>query len=67
MKIVDFLMRRVLGQLVNRGVKAGIDHAAGGGKPKAEMTQAERRQARQARQAVKRARQAARMSRRMMR
>lgn len=32
MNILDYLLRRVLGQLVNRGLKAGIDRAVGGGR-----------------------------------
>lgn len=70
-RIINMIMRRVLGKLVNRGVDAGIGMASrrgkGGEAPAAqgEMTPEERKRARQARQAAKRAKQAARMTRRM--
>jgi hypothetical protein len=67
MNLVNFILRRVIGQLVNRGINAGINHAAGRGKPRAEMTKAERQQAGADKENLKRARQAARIARRMMR
>ncbi|MCR8725253.1 hypothetical protein [Frigidibacter sp. ROC022] len=71
MNILDYLLRTVMRQLVNRGVKAGIDRAAGGRKARdgaaRDMTPEERRQAKEARQTARRARQAAKLSRRMMR
>ena len=63
MNLIDMILRRVMGRLINRG----ITHVAGGGKDRAEMTPEERRQARSARQTARRARQAARLARRMMR
>lgn len=64
-RLLTMILRRGLGRLVNRGVDAGIDLAAGRGRTADEMTPEERQRARQARQAAKRARQAARLTRRM--
>jgi hypothetical protein len=65
--IIDMILKRLLGTLVNRGVNAGIDLAARRGKPASDLTPEERTQAQNAKQIAKRARQAARLSRRMMR
>lgn len=54
-QIFRMIARRFLGQLINRGINAGIDQASGG----------DRKQARQAKQTAKRARQALRITRRM--
>ncbi len=67
MNILDMILRRLMGRAINRGIGAGIDHFAGGGKPRETMTREERQQAREAKQNVRRARQAARLARRMMR
>lgn len=64
-QIFTMISRIVMRKLISKGVNKGIDHVAGKGKPRAEMTQAERVQARKGRQAAKRARQAARMTRKI--
>jgi hypothetical protein len=53
-QLIRMIGRRLLGQLINRGINAGIDKASGG----------DRKQARQAKQATRRARQAMRIGRR---
>ena len=66
--IINMILRRVIGQLINRGVTAGFEKAAdlhdrrkaARGEPvkdPADQTPAERRQQRQARQQARRARQ----------
>ena len=65
MNIVDMILRRLLSRLIGRGMNAGLTRAARGGKPAAQMTPAERRQAREARDMARRARQAARLTRRL--
>lgn len=57
MNLVDFLMRRVLGRLINRGIRQSEEG----------LSPAARKQARQARKAAKRARQVARLGRRTLR
>ncbi len=54
-QLIRMIGRRLLGQLINRGINAGIDKASGG----------DRKQARQAKQATRRARQAMRIGRRL--
>ena len=54
-QIFRMIGRRLLGQLINRGINAGIDHASKG----------DRTQARQAKQTTRRARQAMRITRRI--
>ena len=55
----------VVVRVIGRGVNAGIDMAMGKGKPRAEMTEAERSQADAARATAGRARQMSRMARRV--
>jgi hypothetical protein len=57
--LLNMFLRRFMGAAINKG----IDYAAGGGKPREEMTGAERDQAKQARQMAKRARQVSRFGR----
>ena len=68
-RLLSMIFRRVIGQLVNRGVNAGIDVAARrGGRGQGEeepMTPEQRQRAKQAKEAAKRARQASKMMRRM--
>lgn len=59
--VINTVLRRFMNQVVNRGV----DHFAGKGKPPAEMTEAERAQARSAKEAAKRAKDIAKMVRRI--
>lgn len=57
MNLLDFLMRKVLGRLISRGIRQSEEG----------LSPAGRKQARQARMAAKRARQMARLGRRTLR
>ena len=59
--IVNMLMR----QFIKRGINSGINHFAGPGKPKGEMTPDERKRAQDAKAIAKRAQMAAKIARRM--
>lgn len=68
--IINMILRRVIGQLVNRGVDAGINAAARRGPGKdgqtaQQLTPEEQARARQAKEAAKRTRQAARVMRKL--
>ena len=63
--LFNMIGRMVMGRLVRRGIDAGIDRIAGGGKQPGEMTREERQQARAMRQQAKQARQALRVGRRI--
>ena len=64
-RIFQMIINAVLRQLVNRGVKSGIDYAARGGKPADQMPPDERAQSRDASALAKRARRAANLARRL--
>ena len=64
-RIIQMVINAVLRQLVNRGVKSGIDYAARGGKPASAMTPQERAQSQDAKALAKRARQAANLAKRL--
>ena len=64
-RIISMIINAVIRQFVSRGVKAGIDHVAGKGKPASLMTPEEKSQSQDAKQAAKRARQAANLARRL--
>lgn len=64
-RLISMILRQATRRLVNRGVDAGIDLAARGGRSHEEMTPEERQRARAAKQTARRARQAARLIRRM--
>ena len=64
-RILQMILNTVLRQLVNRGVKSGIDYAARGGKPASQMTPDERARATDAKTLAKRARQAANRAKRL--
>ncbi|GLS87756.1 hypothetical protein GCM10010873_27300 [Cypionkella aquatica] len=64
-RIIQMILNRFLGRLVNIGVNKGIDYAAGRGKSPDQMTPAEREQARAGKDMSKRARQAAKLMRRI--
>lgn len=64
-QLLNMVTRTLTRVLIAFGIKKGINLVAGKGKPAAQMTQAEREQAKTARAAVKRARQAARLTRRI--
>ncbi len=64
-RMIQMIINAVIRQVVNRGVKTGIDYAAGKAKPKSQMTSGESAQAQDAAAVAKRARQAANLARRM--
>ncbi|MGB3246413.1 MAG: hypothetical protein WBB25_17905 [Sulfitobacter sp.] len=76
-QIINMIIRQVMGQLINRGVRAGFDQAAKVGErrkkpqgdmadvPQPEMTPEERRAHRAARQQAKQAKQSMKTIRRM--
>lgn len=64
-RILQMILNTVLRQFINRGVRAGIDYAARGGKPATQMTPDERAQSQDAKAMAKRARQAASLARRL--
>ena len=64
-RIIQMIINAVLRQLVNRGVKSGIDYASRGGKPVSQMTPDERAQTLDAKALAKRARQAANLARKL--
>jgi hypothetical protein len=62
-RFLQSLLNMFLRRFMNTAISKGIDYAASGGKSHAEMTAAERDQAKQARQMAKRARQVSRFGR----
>lgn len=64
-RLISMILRRATRRLVNRGVDAGIDLAARGGRGPDEMSPEDAARARSAKQAAKRARQASRLMRRL--
>ncbi|MDN5787557.1 hypothetical protein [Pseudorhodobacter sp.] len=64
-QIINMVINQIIRRLVNTGINKGVSMFAGKGKPAAELTPAERKQAASARDTVKRARQTARITRRL--
>ncbi len=64
-RIIQMVINAVLRQVINRGIKTGIDYASRGGKPVSDMTPEERQQSQGAKELAKRARQAANMAKRL--
>lgn len=64
-RIIQMILNKLLGRLVNTAVNKGVDYAARRGKSPAQMTAADHDQARQAKEMTKRARQAAKLARRL--
>ncbi len=64
-RILQQLLNMVLRKLMNRGMKAGINHLSRGGKPPQQMTPEEREQAAKARDLADKARKMTRLSRRL--
>ena len=64
-RIIQMIINAVLRQLVNRGVKSGIDYATRSGKSASDLTPQERAQSQDAKALAKRARQAANLARRL--
>ncbi|AWD20451.1 hypothetical protein [Pseudogemmobacter blasticus] len=63
-RLLTQLVNMFLRQIMNRGIKTGIDYASRRGKPAAQMTPEERQKARQSRTLAEQARRAAQMLRR---
>jgi hypothetical protein len=66
-RVIQMILNRLLGQLVNRGIKAGLNHVSGKPATSADMTPEDRKTEQVARKAGQRARQAANMAKRLMR
>jgi hypothetical protein len=64
-RLISMIINAVMRQLINRGVKSGIDYAARRGKPTDQMTPLEREQSQSAKSLAKRAKQAADLARRL--
>ena len=64
-RIIQMIINAVLRQVINRGVKTGIDYAARGSKPASAMTPEERLQSQSAKDLAKRVRQAANLAKRL--
>ncbi len=64
-RLIQMIINAVMRQVINRGVKSGIDYATRGGKPQNLMTPEERDQAKGAKDMAKRARQAANLAKRL--
>ena len=64
-RLFQMLGNRLVRSLVSKGVSAGVDYAARGGKTKAEMTPEERAQAAQGKATAKKARSMAKLARRI--
>ncbi len=61
------LLQMLVRTFIKTAVDTGIDHAARKGKPEADMTPAEREEARRARELAARAKEVAKVTRRMWR
>lgn len=64
-RIIQMIINAVMRQMINRGVKTGIDYATRGDKPASAMTPQERQQNQSAKEMAKRARQAANLAKRL--
>ena len=64
-RMIQQLLNRFLGRLMNRGLDSGISFLANRGKDPAQMTDAEREQAKAGRDLGKKARKISRASRRL--
>jgi hypothetical protein len=64
-RVIQMIINAVLRQLVNRGVRSGIDYATRGGKPASALSPEERAQSQDANALARRARQAANLAKRL--
>lgn len=64
-QIIDMIMRLFVRKAVSKGMNAGINRIAGGGKAPSEMTAKERQAAKSGKQSAKRAKQGMKMARRI--
>lgn len=64
-RIIQMILNKLLGRLVNTAVNKGVDYAARRGKSPDQMTPEELEQARAGKEMAKRARQAAKLTRRI--
>ena len=62
---MDRILRMFINQLINRGLRKGIDHVSRGGKDRQAMTPEERRQAQTSRKRMTQASRLAQMLRRI--
>ena len=64
-RIIQMILNKLLGRLVNTAVNKGVDYAARRGKSPDQMTPEELQQARAGKEMAKRARQAVKLTRRI--
>ena len=64
-RIIQMILNRFLGRLVNTVVDKGIDYASRRGKPAEDMTPEELQQAREGKDMAKRAREVSKLTRRI--
>lgn len=64
-RVIQMVLNKLLGRLVNTAVNKGVDYAARRGKSPDQMTPEELEQARAGKEMAKRARQAAKLTRRV--
>ncbi len=64
-RIIQMILNKLLGRLVNTAVNKGVDYAVRRGKSLDEMTPEDHAQARAGKEMAKRARQAAKLTRRI--
>ena len=64
-RMIQMILNKLLGRLVNTAITKGVDYAVRGGKSPAQMTPEEQQQARAGKEMAKRAQQAAKLTRRI--
>lgn len=64
-RIINMILNRFIGQIINRAISGGISFAARRGKDPAQMTEAERAQAKAGQDLAQKARKISRASRRL--
>jgi len=64
-RIIQMIINMVLRQVINRGLRTGIDYATRGGKPLEQMSPGERQQTQSGKEMARRARQAANLAKRL--
>ena len=64
-RIIQMILNKLLGRLVNTAVNKGVDYASRRGKSPDQMTDEDHEQARAGKEMAKRARQAAKLTRRI--
>ena len=64
-RLINMIINAFVRKFVNKAVNSGINYASRGGKPKAELTDAERQQAQTGKDMAKRAKDRAKVARRI--